>query len=101
MKMLLMQSTAYFEFLPCRRKLSRLWIGNVVNCAPAVTEMQLRDGPIQGILPPMRFTFIFLIIGGLIGIPLELVDSTVSIVADDVLRAPRWLFLFFSIPAHF
>ena len=83
---------AYIEFLPCHRKLLRLSIGNAVNCMPAVVEMQLRDGPIQGILPLMCFTFIFPIIGGLIGIPSELFVSTVSAVVDDVLRAPRWLY---------
>ena len=92
MQMLLMLSTAYFEFLPRRRKFSRLWIKNAVNCVPAVAEMLLRDGPIQDILPPMRFICIFLIIGGFFRIPSELVDSTVSKVADDVLRTPRWLF---------
>ena len=92
MQMLLMLSMAYIEFLPYRRKLSRLWIGNAVNCVPAVAEMQLRDGPIHGILPPMHFTCIFLIIGSLLGISSKLVHSTVSAVADDVLRTPRWLF---------
>ena len=79
---------AYIEFLPCRQKSSKLWIGNAFNCTLVVAEMQLRDGPIQGIIPPMCFTLIFLVIGGLFGILSELFVSTVSAVADDVLRAP-------------
>ena len=41
----------------------------------------------------MRFTFIFPIIGGLIGISSELLVSTVSVIADDVLRAPPMVVL--------
>ena len=63
--------------------------------------MQLRDDPIQGILPPMRFTFIFPIIGGLIGISSEILVSTVSVVADDVLRAPPMVVLTSSDPRQF
>ena len=59
MQMLLMLSTAYFEFLPHHRKLSRLWIENEVNYVPTIAEIKLRDDLIQGIPPPMCFTFIF------------------------------------------
>ena len=52
----------------------------------------------------MCFTFIFLIINGLIGIPSKLFVSIFFSIADDVLRTPDVcvdFFFVFSIPAHF
>ena len=90
--------TSYIDFLPRYWKILRLWIETVVNCASAVAEMQLNDDPIQSVLASDALSFI---IGVLIGIPSELFVSTVSVVMDDVLRAPNFCVDFFSDPRSF
>ena len=52
-------------------------------------------------LPPMHFIFIFLLSAALSEYCRNFFYSTVSAIADDVLRAPQWLCWFFSIPARF
>ena len=91
--------TNYIDFLPRYQKLLRLWIGTAVNYASTATEMQLNVIWSKVYLPPMRF--IYFIIDVLIGKLSKLFVSTTSAVADDILRAPWWLFWSFLIPISF
>ena len=76
------------------------WIGTTVNYAYVVAEVQLNEDPIQSVIFQWCAFFLFYY-----QCPCSKTVETLvlcsTVISDDRLRAPWWMFQFFSIPVSF